>query len=273
MVQTTRGAVTNGPRRFPDFIAPHPSIRKDAVDITDVVSDRQVYSPEYLKSVTPEHRTPTRWFEVAAWWWHVAARTLLSLLTLSWVSTAQLTPTAVAYRIGAFASVGLAGGVAGATHLHARSMILNASDNGWVHTLLGMAENSRMHGMIIGHMERPNVFARLVFLGFQAVAYFQMLVIGMLFPSVAQAYAGYRAEEQTFNYSQALRMVDMGRWPAKVAPEVARNYYGLRDGATMRDVFWRMRADDACNKHIAFVLASVPVGGRNPFVVDARKEE
>lgn len=76
---------------------------------------------------------------------------------------------------------------------------------------------------------------------------------------------------------QALRMLDQGRasptgWLRARAPGLACSYYGLPSGATMRDVLLRVRADEACNRHICFVLAGLRPGSKNPFVVSAKAE-
>ena len=61
-------------------------------------------------------------------------------------------------------------------------------------------------------------------------------------------------------------------WLRDRAPGLACSYYGLPQGATMRDVLLRIRADEACNRHIDFVMAGLRPGSKNPFVVSAKVE-
>ena len=81
-----------------------------------------------------------------------------------------------------------------------------------------------------------------------------------------------------FNADLALRMLDSGSapphsWLAKRSvPGLAASYYGLPSTATMRDVLLRIRADEACNRHVCFVLAGLRPGSINPFIVPARSE-
>lgn len=80
---------------------------------------------------------------------------------------------------------------------------------------------------------------------------------------------------QVANLSRTMDMIDRGRAPwlsSLPAPALARSYYGLgmgREGATMREVFLRMRADSACNQHMTLVFSELCPAERNPFIVAA----
>ncbi|KAL4434244.1 hypothetical protein ABPG75_000685 [Micractinium tetrahymenae] len=265
--EATKAAPAAGGRTFgPGYIAPHPSIRKDAVDVDSFLQEHQVYTAEYLESVQPLH-------EVLAWYWHVAARTMVGLLSGTLFSTSDsLSETSLAKRMLFFTSVGICGGFAGAVYNHLRSMVWNRPDNGWVHTEVANAEAVRTHAGIIALHTRPPLPARLTQLVFQVMLFFQLLVVYALWPSLAHAYEAYRAEEQVL--SQAIRLIDSGRfkgWRSSRAPGLAASYYALPEGAPLREALLRMRADEACIHHLNIVLADLRPGDRNPFITVERK--
>jgi ubiquinol oxidase len=106
--------------------------------------------------------------------------------------------------------------------------------------------------------------------------FFQLLLVYCLAPGVALAYDAYRAEEQVFNYSQAVAGIDSGRykaWQHLRAPGLAASYYALPEGSLLRDVMLRMRADEASIHHMGMVLADLPPGSRNPFITMERKSK
>jgi hypothetical protein len=72
----------------------------------------------------------------------------------------------------------------------------NVADNGWAQLAIRGAENTRVHGGAIALAMRAAFQVRLAALWAQALIYLQLCVVDLVFPSVAMAYAGYRAEEQ-----------------------------------------------------------------------------
>ncbi|GAB4813274.1 hypothetical protein N2152v2_000320 [Parachlorella kessleri] len=265
--------VTDSPevRRFNQgYIAPHPSIRKDAVDVDSFLQNHQVYTKDYLVSVTPSHHNPNKIYEALGWYWHVAVRTVVWLLTgIFAVGADGPTESQLASRIQFFASAGQAVGAAGALANHLKSAVFARSDNGWVHTLLAEAECLRAHMGTIVMVETPSFVTRIIFLGVQAQVFVQYFLVYLLAPGVAHAYSAYRAEEQLFNYSQAIRLIERGnfrKWRNTHAPDLARAYYALPAGSTFQDVLLRLRADEACIHHMNMVFAQLWPGSRNPFI-------
>ncbi|EFN57853.1 hypothetical protein CHLNCDRAFT_143310 [Chlorella variabilis] len=262
------------------YIAPHPSIRKDAVDVDSYLQEHQVYTSEYLESVQPAH-------EYAAWYWHVAARTLVGLLTGTLGAPAdRLTERSLGKRILCFTSVGTVSGLAGkpwgrgAVFNHVRSILFNKPDNGWVHTAAANAECVRAHAGIVANTTwtpaQPPLWARLFHLMFQArvVMFLQILPVYFFLPSAAYAYDAFRAEEQV--YSQAISLIGSGRfktWKSTRAPGLGVSYYALPEGAMLRDALLRMRADEACIHQLNIVLAELNPGDKNPFITMERKSK
>ncbi|KAI3438922.1 hypothetical protein D9Q98_001336 [Chlorella vulgaris] len=270
-----------GPRTYgAGYIAPHVSLRKDAIDVETFLSEHQVYTPAYLESVQALHRVPKKAHEYIAWYLHVMARTIIGLLTGTWGMGSGVSERAMGRRILMFTSVGTAGALAGVVANHIRCILWNVNDNGWVRTAAANAECVRMHSGIMAGItwrpRRPPLLARLFHIALQVTTFFQLLVLSFLLPSVALAYDAYRAEEQVFNYSQAIDLIDSGRfshWRSMQPSALASSYYGLQDGCSLRNVLLRMRADEASMHYIQSVLADLPVLSTNPFIIMESKNK
>jgi ubiquinol oxidase len=61
---------------------------------------------------------------------------------------------------------------------------------------------------------------------------------------------GYFEEEAVISYTHYLAEIDEGRSKNVAAPEIARRYWGLREGATLRDVVLVVRADEAHHRDV-----------------------
>ena len=89
-------------------------------------------------------------------------------------------------------------------------------------------------------------------------------------PKYCHRLVGYLEEEAVKTYTTLLRELDAGAIPEwrenpSVVPELARLYWQLPEGATMRDLVLAVRADEACHSHVNHVFAGLPGDARNPF--------
>jgi ubiquinol oxidase len=139
---------------------------------------------------------------------------------------------------------GVPGMVAGMWN-HLRSLRrMQPDDRGWIRTLLEEAENERMHLMIFIEIAQPNWFERMIVLLAQFVFWHFYFVLYVLFPKTAHRMVGYFEDQAVISYTHYLEEIDAGRTENIPAPKIARDYYGLADNATLRDVVIRVRADE-----------------------------
>jgi len=139
---------------------------------------------------------------------------------------------------------GVPGMVAGMWN-HLRSLRnMEPDDRGWIKTLLDEAENERMHLMIFIEIAKPNWFERLIILLAQFVFWHFYFVLYVFFPKTAHRMVGYFEDQAVISYTQYLEEIDAGRTPDIPAPKTARDYYGLAETATLRDVVVAVRADE-----------------------------
>jgi ubiquinol oxidase len=139
---------------------------------------------------------------------------------------------------------GVPGMVAGMWQ-HLRSLRkMQPDERGWIRTLLEEAENERMHLMIFIEIAKPNWFERLLILFAQFVFWHFYFILYVFFPKTAHRMVGYFEDQAVVSYTHYLEEIDAGRVENIAAPKIARDYYGLADNATLKDVVMAVRADE-----------------------------
>lgn len=139
---------------------------------------------------------------------------------------------------------GVPGMVAGMWN-HLRSLRkMQPDDRGWIKALLDEAENERMHLMIFIEIAKPNWFERMLILLAQLVFWHFYLLLYIFFPKTAHRMVGYFEDQAVISYTQYLDRIDAGKVVNMPAPQIAIDYYGLKQTATLRDVVIAVRADE-----------------------------
>ncbi len=136
-------------------------------------------------------------------------------------------------------------GMVGATLQHLKCLRRMQDDRGWIKALLDEAENERMHLMTFIEVARPNLLERLVVLLTQGAFFNAFFLLYLLSPKTAHRLVGYFEEEAVVSYTHYLAEIDAGRQADVPAPQIARDYWKLPAGATLRDVVLAVRADEA----------------------------
>ena len=153
-------------------------------------------------------------------------------------------------------------GMVGATLNHLKCLRRMQDDRGWIKTLMDEAENERMHLMTFIEVCKPTLFERFVVVAVQWVFYLFFFGLYLVSPKTAHRVVGYFEEEAVISYTHYLAEIDEGRSANVPAPEIARRYWGLPKGATLRDVVLVVRADEAhhrdVNHDFANDLAGLP---------------
>lgn len=136
-------------------------------------------------------------------------------------------------------------GMAGGMWLHLKS--LRSMQRGYgpmIRTLLDEAENERMHLMTFIDIVKPNWFERLLVLVAQILFWHVYFIAYILFPKWAHRMVGYFEEEAVVSYTNYLAQVDADPELNIPAPQLAIDYWGLPNGARLRDVIIAVRADE-----------------------------
>ena len=153
-------------------------------------------------------------------------------------------------------------GMVGATINHLRCLRRICDDHGWIKTLMDEAENERMHLMTFIEISKPTMFERFVIVAVQWVFYLAFFALYLVSARTAHRVVGYFEEEAVISYTHYLAEIDEGRSANVPAPAIARKYWGLPEGATLRDVVLVVRADEAHHRDVnhgfADELAGLP---------------
>ena len=141
-------------------------------------------------------------------------------------------------------------GMVGATVTHLQCLRRMVDDEGWIRTLMEEAENERMHLMTFVQIAKPTAFERLIVLLAQWIFYVGFFLLYLISSRTAHRVVGYFEEEAVLSYTLYLKEIDEGRSPNIAAPAIARQYWQLPAGATLRDVVLVVRADEAHHRDV-----------------------
>jgi hypothetical protein len=78
----------------------------------------------------------------------------------------------------------------------------------------------------------------------------RVFLLYLLAPAVAHRVVGYFEEEAVQSYTNYLALIDAGEHANVPAPEIARTYWRLPAGATLRDVVLAVREDEAGHRDV-----------------------
>jgi len=151
-------------------------------------------------------------------------------------------------------------GMVGATVNHLKCLRRMCDDKGWIRTLMEEAENERMHLMTFIEVAKPTLFERLVILAVQWVFYLAFFALYLVSARTAHRVVGYFEEEAVISYTLYLKEIDEGRSANVAAPAIARHYWKLPEGATLRDVVLVVRADEAHHRDVNHGFANELAG-------------
>jgi ubiquinol oxidase len=125
-----------------------------------------------------------------------------------------------------------------------------------IRTLLGEAENERMHLMTFIEISKPTAFERAIVLMAQLIFWHLYFLIYVLFPRTAHRIVGYFEEEAVFSYTEYLNEIDAGRIENIAAPHIAIEYWNLATNATLRDVVLAVRKDEEEHRDVNHQIAN-----------------
>jgi ubiquinol oxidase len=141
-------------------------------------------------------------------------------------------------------------GMVGSMHNHLLSLRRMKHDNGLVRMLMDEAENERMHLMTFVEVGKPTLLERMMitatqvaFLGFFSLAY-------TFNKRTAHRFIGLLEEEAVRSYTHYLDAIDAGKVENIDAPQIAKDYWKLKDDAKLRDVVLAVRADEAEHRDV-----------------------
>ena len=160
-------------------------------------------------------------------------------------------------------------GFCGAAIRHLRSLRAMERDRGWIHSLIGEAENERMHLLTLLEIRKPGTFMRLMVGLSQAVFWNFYFLCFLLSPKFSFALVSSLEIEAVKTYSHCLEEIESGslqHWKTIPAPEISIKYWNMKPDATLVDLIYNIRADEAHHRHVNHVFSNLePYKDANPF--------
>ena len=118
---------------------------------------------------------------------------------------------------------------------------------GWgpdIREMLAEAENERMHLMFFIEIAKPNFFERLLVLLAQIVFMIFYFIIYIISYRLAHRMIAYFEEEAVRSYTEYLKLVEEGKIENVPAPQLAIDYYKMKQSARLSDLIECVRADE-----------------------------
>ena len=114
-----------------------------------------------------------------------------------------------------------------------------------------------MHLMTFVNIARPSVFERALIMGAQAAFFNFYFFMYLFFPRTAHRFVAYLEEEAVVSYTSYLKAIDDGALENVPAPQIAKRYWRLPDGARLREVVEAVRADEAKHRDVNHRFADI----------------
>lgn len=141
-------------------------------------------------------------------------------------------------------------GMVGGMLQHLKSLRKMTDDAGWIKTLLGEAENERMHLLTFIKIAHPTIIERLAVIIVQGIFFTLYLLIYVISSKTAHRIVGYFEEEAVISYTEYLNEIDAGTHENVPAPDIAIQYWKLPEDAKLRDVILAVRDDEVNHRDV-----------------------
>jgi len=182
------------------------------------------------------------------------------------------TTDAIQLRVIVLESVAGIPGMIGAQHRHFRSLRTLERDYGWIHTLLEEAENERMHLLTFLQMFDPGWGVRMLVTTAQFVVAIPYILLYITEPKAAHRFVGYLEETAVHTYCDVIKKMqtpgtNLYQWNDKEVPQIAKDYWMMKDDCTMLDLFKLIAADETHHRDVNHTFACMENDDPNPYVV------
>lgn len=146
-------------------------------------------------------------------------------------------------------------GMVGGLLQHLRALRLLRDDRGWIKPLLDEAENERMHLMVYSQIACPTVIERWLIMFAQFIFYNVYFLLYLISPRTAHRAVGYLEEEAVKSYTEYLLVIEKYPYMNIAAPQLAIEYWGLKEDARLSDVIRATRLDEMYHRDVNHTYA------------------
>ncbi|XP_059663109.1 ubiquinol oxidase 2, mitochondrial-like [Cornus florida] len=173
------------------------------------------------------------------------------------------------YRVMMLETIAAVPGMVGGLLLHCQSLRRFEHSGGWIRALLEEAENERMHLLTFMEVAMPNWYERALVFAVQGVFFNAYFTAYLVSPKLAHRIVGYLEEEAVHSYTEFLKEIDNGNIKNVPAPAIAIDYWRLSPDATLKDVVFVVRADEAHHRDVNHFASDIHYQGHELNVAPA----
>jgi len=249
-------------------------IRRDGLEYVNL-GKPHAYTEDEL-NIELTHRKPEGFLDKAAYQSVQAVRFLFDKATGWRMDNIKVDNTM--NRVIFLETIAAVPGMVAAVIRHLRSLRQMKTDGGMLQMFLEEANNERMHLLTFVQMKNPGLAFRLTVLlsqfGFGAV----FSLAYMISPAFCHRFVGYVEEEACTTYTKIIKAIEdapegseMAKWKTESPPDIAIAYWKLGRDATVQDLFWAVRADEAEHRDVNHLVSSLKDGDQNPFYDPEKK--
>lgn len=191
---------------------------------------------------------------------------------------ANPSPQSLVYRLIILESVAGVPPMVAAGLRHFGSLRNLKRDHGWIHTLLGEAENERMHLLVVMNRFDAGVVTRVMVITAQTILIPSLTLVGAISPKLLHRFVGYLEETAVRTYSDIVAKIETPgtklhkQWGGLTAPQIAITYWRLPQNAMWLDVCKQMLADEAHHRDVNHTFADMEGDDPNPYVEEHHKD-
>jgi ubiquinol oxidase len=147
-------------------------------------------------------------------------------------------------------------GMVGGLLQHLKALRFIRDDRGWIKALVDEAENERVHLLVYSQITTPTVFERCLIIFVQFFFYHVYFILYFFSPRTAHRTVGYFEEEAVHSYVTFLGMIDDGSVKNVEAPQLAKEYWHLKDDARLREVVVATIHDEVIHRDVNHTFAN-----------------
>lgn len=235
------------------------------------------FTAQQMKEISAVHRTPTNTSDKIALYALRMIRWSFDKVTGYTHAPAghendpkyALTPEKWLQRFVFLESIAGVPGMVGGMVRHLHSLRLLRRDRAWIETLLEEAYNERMHLLTFIKLSNPGIFMKFMLLMAQGVFFNSFFVAYLINPRICHRFVGYLEEEAVVTYTRCIDNMEAGlypEWSKVAAPDIAKQYWKMDQSATLRDLLYYIRADEAKHREVNHTFGNLKQNGdRNPY--------
>jgi ubiquinol oxidase len=147
-------------------------------------------------------------------------------------------------------------GMVGGLLQHLKALRFIRDDRGWIKALVDEAENERIHLLVYSQIAKPSIFERVLIMFVQFFFYNIYFMLYFFSPRTAHRTVGYFEEEAVHSYFTYLDLIDKGSIKNVPAPDLAKEYWHLKEHATLRDVVIATIHDEVIHRDVNHTFAN-----------------